>query len=175
MDFIEELLLESEKAEEQQRLEMSRLRADQLLMAIQVLEGKIEDVDKMTTEEIQLIEHYRKNEEERLMKRVRWFAWNLEQFMRSTDEKTINLPHGTIKLRLGRDKVEIADLQKFLADKSNQQFLRVVPEAYEPDLQSLNQHIKRTGHLPEGVNLIPAEAKFHYTTIKRSENNEQTN
>jgi len=38
MHFMDELLLEAEKAEEKQRLEMTKLRADQVLMAIQLLE-----------------------------------------------------------------------------------------------------------------------------------------
>jgi hypothetical protein len=171
MTFIDELLLESEKAEDQQRLEMDKLRADQLLMGIQVLEDKVEELDTMVDCEIKLIQQYHKTEHERLMKRVRWFAWNLEQFIRSTGEKTINLPHGSIKLRMGRDKIEIADLQEFLKARDNGKFLRTIPESYQPDMISLGQYIRKTGHLPEGVNLIPAETKFHYTTLKRSNNN----
>jgi uncharacterized membrane protein YqiK len=170
MDFIEELLLESEKAETQQKLEMNKLKADQLLMAIQVLEEKVEDVNKMVDEEIKLIEDYRQNEEERLAKRVRWFAWNLEQFMRASGEKTVNLPHGTMKLRLGRDKVEITDLQQFLNNKSNQEFLKVIPESYQPDTQEIVKYVKRTGDVPDGINLIPAETKFSYTTIRSNTN-----
>ena len=172
MNFIDELLEESEQAEAERRLEMNKLRADQLLMAIQVLESKLDEVSTMTTEEIQLIENYRKNEQGRLEKRVRWFVWNLEQFMRSTGEKTMNLPHGILKLRLGRDKIEIADLQQFLKNSDNQRFLKLIPESYQPDVQAIGQHIKKTGELPQGINHIPAEVKFHYSTITRSNNDE---
>ena len=171
MDFIDELLLESEKAEAQQRIEMSKVKADQLLMAIQVLEDKAEDLDKMVDEEIKIMEEYRQTEQERLNKRLRWLVWNLEQFMRTTGEKTVNLPHGTMKLRLGRDKVEITDLQQFLDNKVNQKFLKVIPESYQPDTQEIVKYVKRTGHIPDGINLIPAETKFYYSTLKRSNTN----
>lgn len=172
MHFIDELIQESEKAEEQQRLELTKLKADQLLMAIEVLEGQVEDVDNLFKDEFKIIDEYRQVEQERLMKKVRWLVWNLEQYMRSTGEKTMNLPHGTLKLRLGRDKIEVADLQQFLNDPANQQFLKTIPESFQPDNQALHQYIKQTGHLPKGVNLIPADVKFHYSTIKRSNTNE---
>src|SRR5258708_5628412 len=105
MHFIDELLQESEAKEKLERLEMTKLRADQLLMAIQVLEGQQADVDKLFQEELKIIEEYRFAEQERLQKQTNWLVWNLEQFMRSTGEKTINLPHGIMKLRMGRDKI----------------------------------------------------------------------
>jgi hypothetical protein len=90
--------------------------------------------------------------------------------MRASGEKTVNLPHGSMKLRLGRDKVEITDLQQFLNNKSNQKFLKVIPESYQPDTQEIVKYVKRTGDLPDGVNLIPAETKFSYTTIRSNTN-----
>ncbi len=165
MTFIDEILLEAEKADEQRRLEMDKVRADYTLKAIQVLETQVDEVNKIADEEIRLIEEYRQAEAERLNKKVRWLAWNLEQFMRSTDLKTLKLPHGVLKVRLGRDKVEIMDLQKFIDDQSNQQFLKVIPESYQPNLTAILEYIKQSGHLPDGVNMIPAETKFHYSTI----------
>ncbi len=171
MTFIDELLLEAEKADEQRRIELDKLRADQLLMAVQVLEGQLADVNKIADDEIQIIEQYRKDEGGRLQKKMRWLLWNLEQFMRSTDLKTLRLPHGELKLRLGRDKVDIIDLNTFLNDPSNQQFLKLIPESFQPNLNTLHEYIKKTGHLPEGVNLIPAEVRFHYSTIKGGNGN----
>ena len=167
MHFIDELIQESEKAEEQQRLEMTKLRADQLLMAIQVLEEQQADVDKLFQEELKIIEDYRFAEQERLQKKVNWLVWNLEQYMKSTGEKTLNLPHGILKLRMGRDKIQMADLQQFLAEAGNQKFLKTVPESFQPDVLAISQYVKQTGHIPAGVNLVPAEVKFHYSTIKQ--------
>ena len=171
MNFLDELLLEAETAEEKQRIELDRLRADQLLSAIAVLEAQINDANKLVDDEIKLVEEYRTMELARLNKKISWLAWNEEQFIRSTGEKTIRLPHGMIKLRMSRERVEISDLQRFLNVKSNQRFLKIIPESYQPELQAVHSHIKATGELPVGVNLIPGEVKFSYSTNKRSHDN----
>jgi hypothetical protein len=175
MNFIDELLLEAEKAEEKQKIAVDKMRADHLMMAIEKLEDQLTDVNKVVDDEVKLFEDYRTVEAERLQKKIRWLAWNLEQYIKSTGEKTIRLPHGTIKLRNGRDKIEIVDLQKFLDDTENQQFLRHVPESYQPDLNSINEYIKRTGHIPEGANLVEGVIKFSFTTLKRSKDHGQDN
>ncbi len=172
MHFIDELLEQSEKAEREQRLEMTKLRADQLLMAIRTLEDQMAEVDRLFQEELQIIEQYRSAEGERLQKKLNWLVWNLDQFMRSTGEKTINLPHGIIKLRVGRDKVEITDLQRFLECKESQKLLRTIPESFQPDISAIGQYVKQTGHIPDGVNVIPAEVKFYYTTIDKQKGEE---
>lgn len=171
MNFIDELLLEAENAEETQRLEVDKLRADQLLMAVQVLETQMDDVNKIADEEIKLIEDYRRSEGDRLQRKRNWLSWNLEQFMRSTDLKTLKLPHGVLKLRAGRDKVEVQDVDTFLKSPDGQKFLRVIPEQYQPDLNSIHEHIKKTGEVPTGVVLIPGEVRFSLTTFKRNGNN----
>ncbi len=162
MTFIDELLAESEQKE----LEMNKLRADQLLMAITVLETKVADVNNLVDEEIQIIESYRESELTKLEKKRSWLAWNLEQFMRSTKEKTIKLPHGVMKVRLGRDKVEVFDMEIFMKQAPKLGFLKAIPESYEPDMQKVHEYIKRKGITPAGVTLTPAKTKFSYTTLK---------
>lgn len=174
MNFMEELLLEAEKAEENQRIEMDRLRADQLLMTIEKLESQADELNKMVNSEISLIEDYHKIEGERINKKIRWLAWNLEQFIKSTDEKTIRLPHGTVKLRTGRDKVEVEDLERFLANEENQIFLKTIPETYKPDLLMVMDHIKQTGHIPNGVKYVNGGVRFSFTTQKRSKENDNS-
>jgi phage host-nuclease inhibitor protein Gam len=170
--FIDELLEESENSEEKRRLEMDKLRADQLLMAISVLEQKLDEVCDLAEKEIALIEEFQTSESEKLNKKISWLTWNLEHYIRSTDDKTINLPHGHIKLRLGRDKVEVEDMDMFLKTAAKRGFLKTIPESYEPDLQAITEHIKRTGEIPHGVKLTPAQTKFSYKT-KQGETNEQ--
>ncbi len=162
MTFIDELLAETEQRE----LKMNKLRADQLLMVISVLEGKMDDLNKLCDDEVIIIETYRESEIAKLEKRRSWLTWNLEQFIRSTNEKTIKLPHGAIKLRLGRDKVEVVNLDLFMKQAPKLGFLKTVPESYEPDLQKIHNYIKIKNVIPEGVRMTPAQTKFSYTTLK---------
>jgi phage host-nuclease inhibitor protein Gam len=170
--FIDELLQESEAADMKNKLEMNKLRADQLLMAISVLEEKLDEVSDLAKKEIALIEEFRTSETEKLNKKIYWLTLNLEHYIRSSVDKTINLHQGHIKLRLGRDKVEIDDMEMFLKTAAKRGFLKTIPESYEPDLQAIVEHVHRTGEIPHGVTLTPAQTKFSYKTIK-GETNEQ--
>ncbi len=167
MNFMDELLAEVEEKEEKRKLELDRLRADQLLAAIGTLEKRADEINELADNEVKLIEEYRSVELTKIQKKISWLAWNLDQFIRSAGEKTINLPHGSLKLRLGRDKVTITELQQFLDVPSNHKYLKTIPESYEPDIQAIHDHIKATGHIPDGVDMKPAETKFSYIT-KRS-------
>jgi len=162
MTFIDELLAEAEIKEKEERVEMSRLRADQILAALSVLEQNAADVNKLCDTEISIIEEYRATELHKLEKKASWLAYQLEQFIRSTDEKTINLPHGTIRLRLGRDKAEITDPEKFMRVAAARGLLRSIPESFEPDMQKVVTYLKQNNGLA-GAALIPAQTKFYYT------------
>ena len=164
IDFIEELLKESEEADQKTRIEVDKLRADQLLAAIAVLETQMNDVNDLVDKEMQLLEQYRSSELARLDKKRSWLVFNLEGFARSTGEKTIRLPHGILKLRKGRDRVAVVVMEEFLKKAQALGFLRTVPESYTPDTQAVLAHIKRTGEVPPGIEYIPAEVKFTYTT-----------
>ena len=104
IDFIAELLRESELADKESKIEMDRLRADQLLAAVAVLEEHMADVNDLVDKEIRLLEEYRSNELSRLDKQRSWLLHNLEAFARSSGEKTMRLPHGILKMRKGRDQ-----------------------------------------------------------------------
>ena len=168
--FIDELLLESEQKEKQQLIEMNRLRADQILAALAVLEKQADDVNRLADDEIKIIEDYRQSELQKIEKKASWLAWQVEQYIRSTNEKTINLPHGKLKLHLGRDKVQITDMEKFTKVAAARGLLRPIPESFEPDLQKILSYLKTNRLLP-GVVLIAAQNKFSYTTLKGSNGN----
>lgn len=163
-DFIEELLFEAEQADQEKRIEMDRLRADQLLSAVGVLESQMSDVNVLVDKEIRLLEEYRSNELSRLEKKRSWLVFNLEGFMRSTGEKTIRLPHGTLKLRKGKDRIAVVAMERFLAIGKKMGLLRTVPESVSPDIQAILTRIKTTGDIPDGIEFIPGEPKFTYST-----------
>jgi len=173
LDFIEELLRESEMADAQKKIEMDRMRADQLLTAVSVIEGHMADANELVDKEIRLLEEYRSKELGRLDKQRSWLVFNLDGYMRSTGDKTLRLPHGILKLRKGRDKVAITALDQFLAVGPKLGLVRTVPEEIAPDLQAIVNHIKTTGEIPAGVEFISGDTKFSYTTISKEESDER--
>ncbi len=169
MTFIDELLQEREAEELQQRLEMSRLHADQILMALAVLDKRKKEVDRLCEDEIQLIQQYRGSEYAKIEKKESWLCFNLENFIKQTGEKTIQLVHGSIRLRAGRDKVQVTDLDKFLPFAKHKNLLRTVPEEQIPDLQAIHAYIKKWGEIPAGVQVVSGETKFSYLLITNGE------
>ena len=172
MTFIDELLLEAEIKEKEQLLEMNRIRADQILATLAVLEQKADEVNQLADDEIKIFEEYRLIELQKIEKKASWLEYNLEQYIRSTKEKTINLPHGSLKLHLGRDKVEITDMDKFMKVAPSRDLLRVSPESYDPDLQKVLEYVKLRGIIA-GVKFIPATTKFSYKTLKGNGNGKE--
>lgn len=164
MNFIDELLAEAEIADAKHLIEVNKLRADQLLMAISLLEGRSEEINTMVDAEVALFEEYRTVEISKLDKKISWLAWNLEQYMKGTGEKSLALPHGDLKMRKGRDKIEITDMPTFLKVAGQKGLLRSIPESYEPDLRALTEYAKYSGVTSPGCSLIPASTKFTYKT-----------
>ncbi len=177
MTFIEEILQESEVREDARRLEMTKLRADQILAAMSLLEKKADDVNKLADEEIKLVEAFRQGELQKLEKQASWLSYQLESYMRSVNQqdptcKSLALPHGTLKLRQGRDKVEITDLDRFMKIADKRGLLRKVPESAEPDLQKVLAYVRQYGFL-SGVTLVPGSVKFTYQTKGGSNGKEE--
>jgi phage host-nuclease inhibitor protein Gam len=172
MTFIDDILREAEEKELQERLEMSHLRADQILMALSVLSKKKQEVEKLCEEEIQLIEQYRDTELSKLQKQESWLCFNLENYLRQTGEKTMRLVHGIIKLRNGRDKIEVSDLEQFLPFAKRKGLLKTIPEEQVPDLQAVHAYIKRWGEIPSGIQVITGETKFSYQLTTNGEKND---
>ena len=173
IDFIEELLRRADQADQEQKLEMDRLRADQILAAIGTIEQGMADVNELCEKEVRLIEEYRGNELARLDKKKSWLLFNLDGFMRTTGEKTLRLPHGTLRLRLGRDRVAVVAMDEFLKVGPGMKLVHTVPEELKPDLQAIIAHVRKTGEIPPGIQFIPAETKFSYTINGGSDDTEQ--
>ena len=96
VDFIAEILREAEVADAEKKIELDALRADQLLSAIAVIENQMNEVSELVEKEVRLLEEYRNSEWTRQEKKLNWLRFQLEGYARSTGEKTMRLPHGTL-------------------------------------------------------------------------------
>lgn len=175
-DWLEELLDAEESKEKDRFIEMSKIKADQALAAIAVLEGKINEVNTIAQKEITLTEQWCLDETASLQKRIDWLVFNLENFMKTTGEKTISLPHGKIAFRMGRDRYEVVDLPRFLPIGQKLGLIRVTPAKTEPDLIAIANYTKmNSGKPPVGVMLTPAQSKFTYKTKGSNDGNNEWN
>ena len=166
--WLQELVDQTEERDQHNLLEMNKVRADQALAAIAVIEDKIAEIEQIAQQEIDLVTSWKEAETSKLQNKINWLTFNLEKFIRGTGDVTIALAHGTIKIRKSRDKIDIVDLKKFTAIGQRHGLLRHVDASNEPDLNAIRAFIKLNGGKPPlGVMLTPGQPTFSYLTTKK--------
>lgn len=154
-NFIDDLIADAEANEHKQTLAYF----DLLVGEIARLESDISKNFEEAEREIQLINNWVLMKNTRLKERVDFIRLKLEKFIREEGQKTIDLPHGTLKLHKKPDKVEISDMAAFLAG-AKAEMLNVIPEQVKPDLTKIKASIKKYGVIPEGVSFIEGKEEL---------------
>lgn len=167
--WLQELLDAAEEKEHQLFIEFNKIKADQALAAIAVIEEQINEINSIAEQEIKLIQEWNLSQVEKLNKKISWLSFNLEMFIKKLDESTVTLAHGVIKMRKGKDKFEVVDMDKFLPLGQRLGLVRTIAAKVEPDLIAIANHVKLNGGKPpSGVMLTPGQTKFSYKTTKGS-------
>ena len=156
-NFIDELLLEMEQADEQTKTAYH----DLILLEIGKIEDQIARNFEISEQEIKIITDWAVKRNSTLQNRIDFLAMKLEGFIRERGVKSIDLAHGVLKIRKTPDKIEIIDLESFLAN-ANGNTTTTVPESVKPDLSKIKSYIKKTGRIPEGIQLVNGYEKFSY-------------
>jgi phage host-nuclease inhibitor protein Gam len=155
----EEMLAELEEAEDQQ----TEAYYDMCLARISDLETQITINFREIDKEKSLIENWMLNQNSKLQDKIEYLSRKLEAWIKEKGQKTLNLPHGTIRLRKLPDRVEIIDLEAFMA-AADGSLLAVIPSTAKPDLNKIKSLIKSTGSIPSGVNFIEGIERFTFKT-----------
>ncbi|MAT59745.1 MAG: hypothetical protein CMF23_17365 [Ignavibacteriae bacterium] len=164
-NFLDELLEEVEQKEDQQ----TEVFIDLLLLRIKSLQDEIADNFSNADKEIEIIKNWALSKNTVLQERINLIEKQLEQFARSSDKKTIDLPNGILKIRKSPDKAEVVDLELFLK-KATSDLITVIPEQIKPNLKGIKNFIKMTTKVPEGVKVIEGKDEFSYL-IKTEDTN----
>jgi len=130
--FIDELLAEAGQKEELQ----SEAYADLLISEVGKLEAEIAKNFQTAEEEINIIKEWSLKKNSVIQERANLLRLKLESFIKESGKKTIDLANGTLKMRKMPDKVEITDMEIFLAN-ANSQMLTVIPEQVKADLTKI--------------------------------------
>ena len=163
MNFLEELIQESELKENEQ----TEAYFDLLLLQIKQLTKQIEYNFSQSEKECSMINSFVLHKNAQLQEKIRWLEMKLESFIREKKEKTIALPNGTLKMHKKPDRVEIEDLDLFLKNVKPE-MLTVIPEQVKPDLNKIKNFIK-TKPVPPGIKLIEGKEEFSYKLREESE------
>lgn len=167
-NFLDELLLEAEVKEQKQTLGYY----DLVVMEVARLEDEIARNFNNAEEEVEIINSWALRRNNVLQEKANFLKIKLESFIREEGKKTIDLPHGTLKIRKMPDKVEISDMETFLTN-ANQDMITIIPESLKPDLTKIKAYIKNSGRVPQCVNVIEGKDEFKLT-IKTKENKYDT-
>jgi hypothetical protein len=165
--FIDQLLEEAE--EKEKKLEQAQL--DLILIEIRKLEEQIEKNFDTAAQERQIIKDWALDRNSMLQSRIEWLSKKLELYLIEEKLKTVDLPNGIIRIRKQPEKVIIVDEEKFFK-KATSALLNIIPESAKPDLLKIKAWIKRTGKIPDGVDVSQQDEKFSYT-IKRNDNGKE--
>ena len=152
--WLTELLDAAERQEDKHKAQLSKIRCDQILQSIAVLESKTEEVNSIAEHEQKIIAEWQSSENGKLERQIAWLARQCEEYIRSSGDKTIQLPHGKLSLRAGKAKVSIVDEAAFMRIAEKEGLVRVKPEEKLPDLLKIHEFI-RVNRFPPQVFPIP--------------------
>ena len=165
--FIDQLIEDAEKRDK--KLEQSLL--DLILIEIRKLEDSIEKNFDTAAQEREIIKNWALERNSMLSSRIEWLSRKLELYLREEELKTLDLPNGIIRIRKQPEKISVIDEERFF-NAATSNLLSIKPEVAVPDLLKIKAWIKRTGRVPDGVEVSTQEEKFSYT-IKRNDNGKE--
>jgi len=154
--FIDELLEEAEAKEQQQ----TEAYFDVLLMQIQSLQSQISNNFAEAEKEVSMINQWALAKNHGIQMKIEAIERKLEFFIREKCMKTIELPHGTLRLHKKPDRVEVTDMDIFLKH-AGPETVTIVPEQVKPDLVKIKSYLK-SHRVPNGVTVIEGKEEFSY-------------
>ncbi len=156
--FIDQLITEAENKEHQQLYG----HYDMICMEINRIQKEIETTFQEAETEKKLIDEWALSHNVKHQERAEYLTTKLEAFMFNEAKKTLDLPHAVLKLHKKPDKVEVNDMDIFLANASAD-MVTVVPESVKPSLTGIKRIIKMSTKVPPGITVIPGKEEL---TIK---------
>jgi hypothetical protein len=134
---------------------------DLCLMKIRDLKREVEKTLTLADEEAKIIHEWALSTCVKRQERIAYLERELDAYIRSRKLKTVDLPHGTLKIRRKPDRVEISDMDLFLSH-ATPLMLTTIPERLRPDLLNIRVHVQETGEVPAGVTFVKGENGFSY-------------
>lgn len=156
-NFLDELLLEAEEKE----IKQTQAYYDLILIQIGELQSEIEENFAEAEKEIEIIKEWSLNHNSKLQDKINLLSQKLEAYIREEGKKTIELPHGELRVHKKPDRIEISNLDEFLKT-ATADMIRMVPEEIKPDLNKIKTYIKTKGRIPNGVIVIEGKEEFSY-------------
>ena len=143
--------------------ELDTHQAEQHLAVIRELEEALAEQEAHAKAEIQRIQGWLERKREQTHQALGWREGQLRWLLRRSEQKTLKLINGTLRLRPGRASVLVTDDRAFLswAQEHQPALLRI---KREPDKKAILAHIQQDGDIPPGIDLGEPEDSFSVKT-----------
>ena len=128
---------------------------------------KIDEVNNIAEHEQKIIAEWQQSENGKLERQIAWLARQCEEYIRSSGDKTIQLPHGKLSLRAGKAKVSIVDEAAFMRIAEKEGLVRIKPAEKLPDLLKIHEFIRVNRFPPAGVSYTPCYSKLFIQNERR--------
>jgi len=136
-------------------------QADVTCMKLIYLQDRIAEIEALYQQELDHLEKWKQRRTGIFQRQYDWLSRSLESWLMVSNQKTTNLPHGTLQFRKQLLRVEILDEQAII-DAGN--FIRIKKTA---DKSAIKQHYIRTGEIVDGCDIIEPEPKFSLKLIRK--------
>ena len=125
--------------------------AEQHLKCIRYWQKKAAEFDAHADAEIERVNAWRESRKKSPEWQQQFHLRCLENWFKDDERKTARLINGTVKKFSGRERIEITDEEQI-----PQAFLRATT-TYSPDKKHIISHIRSTGDIPNGCDLVRGE------------------
>lgn len=141
---------------------LSLADVDKRLRALRYWNQQLFYVDDLVEQEMHRIGIWQQRQTERIRKRMRWNEEALRLYMEAQGLKTLDLPSGTLRMRAGRDRVDVVLPETFIdwAEKSGHEDLVRVKK--DVDKTATMAYVKKTGEEPPGIEVKRGDDSFTY-------------
>jgi len=137
--------------------------ADVSCMKLIYLQDRMDEIEALYRQELDHLSRWKERRTAILQRQYDFYSKSLENWLTITNQKTANLPHGTLQFRKQPIRVEIEDEKSII---NAGEFIRIKKS---PDKIAIKKHYIRTGEIVDGCSIIEPEPKFSLKLIRKEE------
>ena len=128
-------------------------QAERYLEWLRYRAGKIDEITRRMDAEIAVLEHRKEQLLKSHINRTEYLEASLKKHLWESGKKRLDYAYGTLTRRKGREKVVIEDEPAFCFKHGDTPYVATTTTR-SPDKAGIKDHIKKTGEIPDGADLV---------------------
>ncbi|MBL4896313.1 MAG: host-nuclease inhibitor Gam family protein [Erythrobacter sp.] len=143
--------------------------ANKYLYVIKKLRDEIENVVTVGNAQIKDATDFMDREVAKRDKTIAFLSRGLHLFMMGQEQKTMNLPNGSLKMRVRQEKVEITDPKIVInwvgtSTLTSEWSMKLLTKKITVSKAGVKEYMKATGEIPDGIEVTQQEPSFTAVT-----------